>query len=150
VLKEFKEFALRGSVVDLAVGIIIGAAFTAIVTSLVNDMIMPPIGVIFGGLDFGDYFIVLGGDVQPASLAEARAAGVPVWAYGAFVNAVIQFLIIAVVVFLLIRQMNRLRRRFESGATPDVPVAPPPQEVLLAEIRDLLKAGAQPGGRDPA
>lgn len=140
MLKEFKEFALRGSVVDLAVGIIIGAAFTGIVTSLVNDVIMPPIGVIAGGLDFSDLFIVLGGDVRPASLAEARAAGVPVWAWGAFVNAVIQFLIVAAVLFLLVRQMNRLRRRFESGAAPEVPVAPPRQEVLLAEIRDLLKA----------
>ncbi|MEQ8344308.1 MAG: large conductance mechanosensitive channel protein MscL [Sneathiellaceae bacterium] len=142
MLKEFKEFALKGSVVDLAVGIIIGAAFTAIVTSLVNDIIMPPFGVLLGGLDFTDYFIVLAGDQQPASLADAKEAGVPVWAYGTFVNATIKFLIVSAVLFLLIRQMNRLRRRFESGEEVVAPPPPPPrQEQLLAEIRDLLKNG---------
>ncbi len=142
MLKEFKEFALKGSVVDLAVGIIIGAAFTAIVTSLVNDIIMPPFGVLLGGLDFTDYFIVLAGDQQPASLADAKEAGVPVWAYGTFVNAMIKFLIVSAVLFLLIRQMNRLRRRFESGEEVVAPPPPPPrQEQLLEEIRDLLKNG---------
>ncbi len=143
MLKEFKEFALRGNVVDLAVGIIIGAAFTAIVTSLVNDIVMPPIGVILGGLDFSDFFVVLAGDQTPASLAEAKEAGVPVWAYGTFINALIKFVVVAIVLFLVVRQMNRVRRRFESGA--EVTVAPPRQEVLLEEIRDLLKANA---GRD--
>ncbi|MFC3229586.1 large conductance mechanosensitive channel protein MscL [Marinibaculum pumilum] len=143
MLKEFKEFALRGNVVDLAVGIIIGAAFTAIVTSLVNDIVMPPIGVILGGLDFSDFFVVLAGDQTPASLAEAKEAGVPVWAYGTFINALIKFVVVAVVLFLVVRQMNRIRRRFESGA--EVAVAPPRQEVLLEEIRDLLKASADRG-----
>jgi large conductance mechanosensitive channel len=132
--QEFKEFAMRGNVVDLAVGIIIGVAFGAIVNSLVNDVIMPPIGVLMGNVDFSDLFINLSGQDYP-SLAAARAAGAPVIAYGAFINTVINFIIVALVIFILVKAMNRLRQQ-----TPAEPAAPPRQEVLLEEIRDVLKA----------
>jgi large conductance mechanosensitive channel len=121
MLKEFKEFVLRGNVVDMAVGIIIGAAFGTIVTSLVNDVIMPPIGLLLGGVDFSDLFILLkaGSPAAPyASLADAQAAGAVTINYGVFINAVISFLIVAFVIFLLIRSINRLRREEE---------APPPE-----------------------
>ena len=135
MLKEFKEFALRGNVIDLAIGVIIGAAFGAIVTSFVNDIIMPPIGVLLGGVDFSDLFFNLGeGDF--ASLAAAKEAGAPVIAYGAFINTVINFLIIAFAIFITIRQLNKLMTKPKAPAAP----APPPRsEVLLEEIRDLLK-----------
>lgn len=139
MLKEFREFALKGNVVDLAVGIIIGAAFTGIVQSLVNDVIMPPIGVLMGGIDFSNYFLVLGGGEAPASLSAAKEAGVPVLAYGKFINALINFAIVAWALFFVVRQMNTLRRRFEEPSVPAAPAAPPRQEVLLEEIRDLLK-----------
>lgn len=139
-LREFREFAIKGSVVDLAVGIIIGAAFSKIVSSLVDDVIMPPIGLLLGQVDFSDLFINLSGQ-EFASLAAARAAGAPVIAYGSFINTVINFLIVAFAVFLLIRQVNRLKRYTGIDEPPPVVVAPPPprQEVLLEEIRDLLK-----------
>lgn len=140
MLKEFREFALKGNVVDLAVGIIIGAAFTGIVTSLVSDIIMPPIGVLMGGLDFSNYFLVLKGGETPASLQAAKDAGVPVLAYGKFINALINFAIVAWALFFVVRQMNALRRRFEEPKAPAAPAGPPRQEVLLEEIRDLLKA----------
>lgn len=147
MLKEFREFALRGNVVDLAVGIIIGAAFTGIVQSLVNDVVMPPVGVLMGGIDFSNYFLVLGavpgGGEAPTSLAAAKDAGVPVLAYGKFINALINFAIVAWALFFVVRQMNALRRRFERAeaqAAATEPPAPPRQELLLAEIRDLLKA----------
>ena len=142
MLKEFRTFALKGNVVDLAVGIIIGAAFTGIVTSLVNDIIMPPIGVLMGGIDFSDYLLVLKGDAAPVSLAAATEAGVPVLAYGKFVNTLINFMIVAWALFFVVRQMNNLRRRFEAQEAQDAktPAVPPRQELLLAEIRDLLKA----------
>lgn len=117
MLKEFKEFALRGNVVDMAVGIIIGAAFGAIVTSLVNDVIMPPIGLLLGGVDFTNIYLLLrpGDPAAPyASLAEAQAAGAVTINYGAFLNTVISFLIVAFVVFLLVRAVNRLRREEEA------------------------------------
>jgi large conductance mechanosensitive channel len=136
-LQEFKEFAMRGNVVDMAVGIIIGVAFGAIVTSLVNDVIMPPIGVLMGNVDFSDLFVNLSGQ-EYASLAAARDAGAPVIAYGAFINAVINFVIVAFVIFLLIKGMNRLRERQE--AAPEEAPVPPRQETLLEEIRDILKA----------
>jgi large conductance mechanosensitive channel len=136
-LQEFKEFAMRGNVVDMAVGIIIGVAFGAIVTSLVNDVIMPPIGVLMGNVDFSDLFVNLSGQ-EYASLAAARAAGAPVIAYGAFINAVINFVIVAFVIFVLIKGMNRLRERQE--AAPEEAPVPPRQETLLEEIRDILKA----------
>jgi large conductance mechanosensitive channel len=109
MLKEFREFAVKGNAVDLAVGVIIGAAFGAVVTSLVNDIITPPIGRFTGGLDFKDLFIALNGKTY-SSLAEARGAAAPVLAYGAFINTVISFLIVTAAVFLMVRQMNRLRK----------------------------------------
>ncbi len=136
-LQEFKEFALRGNVVDLAVGLIIGIAFGAVVNSLVEDVIMPPLGLIIGNVDFSDLFINLSGQ-DYASLAAAREAGAPVIAYGAFINVVINFVVVALAVFLLVKGMNRLRRKQEQ-APEEVPV-PPRQEVLLEEIRDILKA----------
>ncbi|MGF1641466.1 MAG: large conductance mechanosensitive channel protein MscL [Rhodospirillales bacterium] len=136
MLKEFKEFALRGNVVDMAVGIIIGAAFGRIVSSLVNDVVMPPIGLLLGGVDFSDLFIQLAGD-PVASLAQARDAGVPVLAIGMFVNTVIDFVIIAFAIFIVIKQINRFTKKKE-----EAPAGPPRQEVLLEEIRDLLKKSA--------
>ncbi|WP_251442216.1 large-conductance mechanosensitive channel protein MscL [Veillonella intestinalis] len=106
-IKGFKEFALRGNVIDLAVGVVIGAAFGKIVSSLVSDIIMPPIGLVLGGVDFTDFFISLNGQ-QAATLAEAKAAGIPVIAYGSFLNALIQFLIVAFAIYLVIKQVNRL------------------------------------------
>lgn len=117
MLKEFKEFALRGNVVDMAVGIIIGAAFGAIVNSLVNDVIMPPIGLLLGGVDFADFFILLraGSPAGPyASLADAQAAGAVTINYGVFINAMVSFFIIAFVVFLLIRSINQMKREEEA------------------------------------
>jgi large conductance mechanosensitive channel len=113
--KEFKEFALRGNVIDLAVGIIIGAAFTAIVNSLVNDILMPPLGFLVGGVDFSNLFINLSAESY-ASLAEAQAAGAPTINYGLFLNAMINFLLVAFAVFILIRQVNRLYQRPEKEA----------------------------------
>jgi large conductance mechanosensitive channel len=136
-VQEFKEFALRGNMVDLAVGIIIGVAFGAVVNSLVEDVIMPPLGLIIGNVDFSDLFINLSGQ-DYASLAAAREAGAPVIAYGAFINVVINFVVVALAVFLLVKGMNRLRRKQEQ-APEEVP-APPRQEVLLEEIRDILRA----------
>ena len=117
-IKEFKEFAMRGNVVDLAVGIVIGAAFGTIVSSLVNDIIMPPIGLVMGNVDFSDLFINLSAQDYP-SLAAAREAGAPVIAYGAFINAVINFVIVAFAIFLVVKAMNRLRRAAGGGARGD-------------------------------
>jgi large conductance mechanosensitive channel len=141
MLKEFKEFALRGNVLDLAVGIIIGAAFTAIVNSLVEDILMPPIGVILGGVDFSDWYLQLTQrDRAFPSLQAARQAGAAVIAFGAFLNAVIKFLIVAFAVFVLVKQVNRVRRLIEQGEEPEVATPPPSREVVvLEEIRDLLK-----------
>lgn len=136
MLKEFREFAVRGNVLDMAVGIIIGAAFTTIVRSAVDDVIMPPIGLLLGGVDFSDLYLNLSGQ-EAASLAAAKEAGLPVIAYGLFINAVISFVIVAFVLFWIIRAMNMLKRREEAAPAP--PAEPPPEQVLLAEIRDLLK-----------
>jgi large conductance mechanosensitive channel len=134
MLREFRTFALRGNVVDLAVGLIIGAAFGAIVTSLVNDILMPPIGLALGGVNFADLFVSLNGKPYP-SLVAARAAGAPVIAYGLFFNTIINFAIVAFAMFLVVRQVNRLM-------PPEPPPAPGPSEVeLLVEIRDLLRSG---------
>lgn len=138
MLKEFREFAMRGNVLDMAVGIIIGAAFTTIVQSLVNDILMPPIGVLVGGVDFSNYFLPLTLDNAPATLQAAKDAGVPVMAYGKFVNAVINFLIVAFAIFILIDQMNKLRKRFEKAKAEEPAPAPSRDIVLLEEIRDLL------------
>jgi large conductance mechanosensitive channel len=137
--QEFKEFAMRGNVVDLAVGLVIGAAFGAIVNSLVNDIIMPPIGLVMGNADFSDLFVNLSGQ-EYASLAAAREAGAPVIAYGAFINVVINFVIVALAIFLVVKAMNRLRRKQEQA--PEETPVPPRQETLLEEIRDILKARA--------
>ena len=135
--KEFKEFAMRGNVVDMAVGIIIGAAFGTIVKSLVADIIMPPIGMLLGGVDFTDFFITLSGGTY-ATLEAAKEAGAVTLNYGAFINTVISFIIVAFAVFLLIKQINRLTPKEEEK--PAEPAAPPREEVLLEEIRDLLKS----------
>lgn len=140
MLNEFKAFIARGNVMDMAVGIIIGAAFTAIVNSLVGDLINPIIGLITGGIDFTDRYIVLGGEVPAGvGLAAAREAGAAVFAYGAFLMAVLNFLIIAWVVFLLVKAVNRIRSSVESAPepAPEVPVGPTETELLI-EIRDAL------------
>jgi large conductance mechanosensitive channel len=135
VLKEFKEFAMKGNVVDLAVGVIIGAAFGAIVNSLVSDVIMPIIGAITGGLDFSNYFIPLSKSVTAGNLADAKKQGA-VLAWGSFLTLTLNFLIVAFVLFIVIRLMNQLKRQKEASADP----AKPTREVeLLTEIRDLLK-----------
>jgi large conductance mechanosensitive channel len=131
MLSEFKEFTLRGNVMDLAVGVIIGAAFAKIVDSLVGDIIMPIVGRIFGGLDFSNYFIPLSGQTA-TTLAEAKQAGA-VLAYGNFLTVALNFVILAFIIFIMIRQMNRLRR------APAEPKAPAEEIVLLREIRDSLK-----------
>lgn len=112
IYKEFKEFAMKGNVMDLAIGVVIGAAFQKIVTSLVNDIIMPPIGALMGAVNFADLFVNLSG-TEVASLADAKAKGVPVLAYGAFINAVLEFAIVAVALFFVVKVMNRLRRQQE-------------------------------------
>jgi large conductance mechanosensitive channel len=135
MLKEFKEFALRGNVVDMAVGIIIGAAFSTIVKSLVDDIIMPPIGVVTGGVDFSNMFVALNGEHYD-SLAQARQAGAPTVNFGVFINSVISFTIVAFVLFMAIKGMNQLRRKQEEEPQSE---PPPSREVqLLEEIRDAL------------
>jgi len=143
MLNEFKEFAVKGNMLDMAVGIIIGAAFGTIVQSLVNDIIMPPIGMLLGGVDFSDLFLTLSEGAVPgpyATLAAAQEAGAVTINYGVFANAVISFLIVSFSVFLLVRGFNRLRR--EREAAPPPPPGPSAEEKLLVEIRDLLKARA--------
>ncbi len=135
MLEEFKKFAMRGNVVDLAVGVIIGAAFGAIVNSLVNDIVMPLIGSITGGLDFSNHFIALSSKVTATTLADARKQGA-VLAWGNFLTLAINFLIIAWVLFLAIKGINRL----QAAPPPPAPAAPSPEAQLLAEIRDLLKS----------
>jgi large conductance mechanosensitive channel len=129
--KDFKEFIARGNVVDLAVGVIMGAAFGQIVASLVTDVIMPPIGLLLGGIDFSDFYIALKGD-HVKTLAEAKAAGIPTLNYGIFLNQVMHFLIVAGAVFVLVKQVNKFQKKEEAKA-------PPADVVLLTEIRDLLK-----------
>jgi large conductance mechanosensitive channel len=138
-LSEFRKFAVRGNVVDLAVGLIIGAAFGKIVASLVEDMIMPPIGWILGKVDFSDLYLNLSGE-DYASLAAAKAAGAPVIGYGAFINTVINFTIVAFAVFLLVKWINKMREMADVKSEEAPP--PPREEVLLEEIRDLLKSKA--------
>jgi len=138
--REFREFAMRGNVVDLAIGIILGAAFTTIVNSLVNDLIMPPLGLLIGGVDFSNFFIVLKGGSYP-TLEAAKAAGAVTVNYGQFINAVLRFVIVAFAIFILVKQINRLRWE-EPAPKPAAPPEPPREEVLLGEIRDILKARA--------
>lgn len=134
MFKEFKQFALRGNVVDLAVGVIVGAAFTSIVNSLVKDVITPPLGLITGGLDFSNLFVVLKGP-HTVTLADAAKAGAVTINYGLFLNALISFMIVAFVLFLVVRSINRLF----AAPPPAVAPATPEDVVLLREIRDLLK-----------
>jgi large conductance mechanosensitive channel len=137
MLREFRDFAMRGNVVDLAIGVIIGAAFSKIVNSLVNDMIMPVVGAITGGLDFSNYFIPLSKSVTAHSLAEARKQGA-VFAFGNFLTVVVNFAIVAFVIFLAVRVITNLRKRALREEEKPAPAAPPRQEILLEEIRDLL------------
>jgi large conductance mechanosensitive channel len=135
---EFKKFAMRGNVIDLAFGVVIGAAFGAIVASLVKDIIMPPIGYAMGGIDFSNFFVTLKGPAA-ATLAEAQKAGAVTINYGLFVNTIINFLIVAFALFVLIRGINRMQAK---QPEPEVPAAPAEDVVLLREIRDLLKTRA--------
>ncbi len=137
MLKEFKAFAMRGNVMDMAIGIILGAAFGKIVSSFVGDVLMPPLGLLLGGLDFTNLFIPLSpGGYE--SLAAAKAAGAPTLNYGMFVQTVVDFVIVAFAIFLVVKAMNAAKRQEE--AKPAAPPEPSAQEKLLGEIRDLLKA----------
>ncbi len=135
-LREFREFAMKGNVADMAIGVIIGASFGKIVTSLVNDVVMPPIGLLTGNMNFSQLFINLSDTPYP-SLEAAVAAGAPVIKYGLFINNILDFLIVSATIFLIVRAMNRLRAKQETAAPP----APAAEVVLLGEIRDLLKTG---------
>ena len=141
VIKEFKEFALKGNVVDLAVGVIIGAAFGKIVSSMVNDVVMPPIGKLMGGVNFSDLFISLDAAKTQGihSLAKAKETGAAIIAYGSFVNTVIDFTIVAFCIFLVIKGINAMKRK-SAPTPPAAPPEPTKEEKLLMEIRDLLKA----------
>jgi len=137
MIKEFRSFIARGNVLDLAVAVIMGAAFGAIVNSFVNDIIMPPIGVLLGDVNFGDLFINLsGGSFE--SLAAAKEAGAATINYGLFINTIINFLIVAFAIFMVVRTVNRMKKQEE--AAPPLPPEPSAEEKLLTEIRDLLKA----------
>ncbi|MDH3379398.1 MAG: large-conductance mechanosensitive channel protein MscL [Gammaproteobacteria bacterium] len=141
MFNEFKDFAMRGNVVDMAVGIIIGAAFGTIVKSLVADVLMPPIGLLLGGVDFTNVFAVIkeGAQAGPyASLAQAQEAGAVTMNFGIFINTIISFVIVALAVFFVIRGINNMKKAEEEA--PAAPPEPAPEQVLLTEIRDLLKA----------
>ncbi len=146
MLKEFKEFAVKGNMLDMAVGIIIGAAFGTIIKSLVDDVIMPPIGMMLGGVDFTDLFLTISAGADGgtySTLAAAREAGAVTINYGVFINSLISFLIVAFSVFMVVRAFNKMKR--EEEAAPEEPAAPPEpsaEEKLLTEIRDLMKAQA--------
>jgi large conductance mechanosensitive channel len=145
MIKEFKEFAMKGNVVDLAVGVIIGAAFGKVVTSMVNDVLMPPIGKMMGGVNFSDLFINLdpskllkdGSAIK--SIAQAKEAGAAVIAYGSFINTIIDFTIVAFCIFMVIKGMNAMKKK-PAPAAPSAPAEPTKEEKLLMEIRDVLKA----------
>jgi large conductance mechanosensitive channel len=137
IMSEFREFAVKGNAMDLAVGVIIGAAFGKIVDSIVNDLIMPIVGAVFGGFDFSNLFIALGTVPEGVAmtLAEVKKAGVPVFAYGSFLTILLNFIILAFIVFMLVKQINRLKK----APPPAAPAAPAEDIVLLREIRDSLK-----------
>ena len=140
MMQEFKEFAVKGNVIDLAVGVIIGGAFGKIVTSAVSDLIMPIVGSVVGNLDFSNLFVVLGKvpEGTGASLAELTKAGVPVLAYGSFITVAVNFFIMAFIIFMMVKQINRLKR--QEAPAPEAAPAPTPEDiVLLREIRDSLK-----------
>lgn len=136
IIKEFKQFATKGNVVDMAVGIIIGAAFGKIVSSLVNDVLMPPIGKLIGNVNFTDLYVTLDGKAYE-TLAAAKAAGAPILSYGNFLQTVFDFIIVAFAIFMMIKAMNRLKKKEEEKAA--APAEPTAQEKLLTEIRDILK-----------
>jgi large conductance mechanosensitive channel len=139
MLDEFKEFAMRGNVLDMAVGIVIGVAFGAIVSSLVDDIIMPPLGLVLGGMDFSQLFVVLSGEGDFNTIEQATEAGAVTWNIGLFINAVVKFVIVAFALFLIVKGFNRLRRKQDvAPEAPEAPVTPPRAELLLEEIRDLL------------
>lgn len=140
IVKEFQEFIAKGNVMDLAVGVIIGGAFGKIVDSVVNDLVMPVIGLVLGGVDFSNLFFPLSSSVTATTLAAAREQGA-VFAYGNFITVVIQFLILAWIIFLMVKGVNSMRRRLEKEAPPAPPAPPAADVVLLTEIRDLLAAG---------
>jgi large conductance mechanosensitive channel len=135
-VSEFKEFAIKGNVMDLAVGVIIGGAFGKIVDSIVNDLIMPVVSKVFGGLDFSNYYVGLAGQAAGLTLAEAKKAGA-VFAYGNFITVALNFIILAFIIFLMIKQMNRLKK--EAPVAAPAPAVTPEDIVLLREIRDSLK-----------
>ncbi|WP_289032820.1 large conductance mechanosensitive channel protein MscL [uncultured Roseibium sp.] len=140
MLKEFKEFAVKGNMADMAVGIVIGAAFSAIVSSMVDDIIMPPVGLMLGNIDFSEMFLLLkqGTPEGPyATVAAAKEAGAVTWNIGLFINAIIKFVIVAFALFIVVKGVNNMRRKEE--AAPAAPAAPAKEVVLLEEIRDLLK-----------
>ena len=139
MMKEFKEFAVKGNVIDLAVGVIIGGAFGKIVDSVVGDLIMPVVGAIFGKLDFASLFVVLGTPPAgtPMTLEALKKAGVPVLAYGNFITVAVNFIILAFIIFMMVRQINKMKR--EAPAVPAAPAATPEDVVLLREIRDSLR-----------
>ena len=147
MFKEFRDFAVKGNMVDLAIGVIIGAAFGAIVSSVVDDVFMPIIGLVIGGIDFSNLFVVLKNpdNIPVRSLQEAKAAGVSTLNIGLFINAVVKFTIIAFVLFLVVKGINSLKRQAAADPTP---AAPNKQEVLLTEIRDALRA--RPGASPPS
>ncbi|MBE6288668.1 MAG: large conductance mechanosensitive channel protein MscL [Bacteroidaceae bacterium] len=139
-VKEFKEFAMKGNVMDMAVGVIIGGAFGKIVTSLVNDVLMPVVSLCTGGVDFTNLFVKLSGEGDFNTLAEAQEAGASVMAYGQFIQNIVDFLIVAFCIFLMIKGMNKLNKKKEEEPAPaPEPPAPSKEETLLTEIRDLLK-----------
>ncbi|MET3926748.1 large conductance mechanosensitive channel protein MscL [Devosia sp. 2618] len=141
MFKEFRDFAIKGNMIDLAIGVIIGAAFGAIVSSIVDDIFMPLIGLIIGGIDFSNLFVVLSnpGDLPVPSLAAAKAAGIATLNIGLFINAVVKFTIIAFVLFMVVKGINRLKRQAATEPVETTP-APTKEEVLLTEIRDALRA----------
>ncbi len=136
MLKEFRDFAMRGNVVDLAVGVIIGGAFGKITASLVNDIMMPVLGLVLGKINFANLFVALDGG-EYASVQAAKDAGAPIITYGLFINVVVDFIIVAFALFLVIKAMNNLKKK--EAPAPAAPAAPPADIVLLTEIRDLLK-----------
>lgn len=146
MLKDFRDFVNRGNVIDLAVAVIVGAAFGAITQSLVNDIVMPPIGLLLAGVDFNNMGVILTDTGNYATIPEAVAAGAPVLRYGAFLNTIINFLVISLVMFMVVRGYNQLRRRFQrqEEVSPGPPPAPSREEVLLAEIRDILASQRGP------
>lgn len=138
MMQEFREFAVKGNAIDLAVGVIIGGAFGKIVDSIVGDLVMPIIAKLFGGLDFSNHYIALAGQAAGLSLEEAKKAGA-VFAYGNFITILVNFILLAFIIFMMVKQMNRLRKAEEPAPAPEAPPVTPEDIVLLREIRDSLK-----------